>query len=53
MADLTSRDRVMRWIAGLIASEGENALWVAGAHMLITKTSLSFSAKVWWAIVHA
>ncbi|KAH0769048.1 hypothetical protein KY290_013029 [Solanum tuberosum] len=51
MEDLTSREWVMHWIAGLIASEGENATWVAGTQVQITKASLSFQAKVWWAVV--
>uniref|UniRef100_M1DTX8 Putative plant transposon protein domain-containing protein n=1 Tax=Solanum tuberosum TaxID=4113 RepID=M1DTX8_SOLTU len=53
MKDPTSREQVMRWITGLIASEGENATWVAGTHVQITKVSLSFQVKVWWAIVRA
>lgn len=52
MEDQTSRDRVMRWISGLITSEGVNAPWVADAQMLITKASLSFPAMVWRSIIY-
>lgn len=46
MEDPTLRERVMCWIAGLIASEGENATWFAGTQVQIMKASLSFPAKV-------
>uniref|UniRef100_M1DJQ2 Putative plant transposon protein domain-containing protein n=1 Tax=Solanum tuberosum TaxID=4113 RepID=M1DJQ2_SOLTU len=36
-----------------IATEGESIAWVSGAQVLTTKASLSFPAKVWWAIVCA
>uniref|UniRef100_M1DZX6 Putative plant transposon protein domain-containing protein n=1 Tax=Solanum tuberosum TaxID=4113 RepID=M1DZX6_SOLTU len=49
----SSRERVLRWIARQIASEGENAAWVTETPVHITKASLSFPAKVWRAIVRA
>uniref|UniRef100_M1DWZ4 Putative plant transposon protein domain-containing protein n=1 Tax=Solanum tuberosum TaxID=4113 RepID=M1DWZ4_SOLTU len=49
----SSRERVLRWIARKIAIDGENAVWVTTMPTLITKVSLSFPAKVWWAVVRA
>uniref|UniRef100_M1DQL5 Putative plant transposon protein domain-containing protein n=1 Tax=Solanum tuberosum TaxID=4113 RepID=M1DQL5_SOLTU len=40
-------------IAKQIAIDGENAGWVTTTSTLITKASLSFPAKVWWAVVQA
>ncbi|KAH0709099.1 hypothetical protein KY284_010526 [Solanum tuberosum] len=51
--DQTSRERVLRWIPKKIARDGENAGWVTTTPTLITKASLSFPAKVWWAVVRA
>ncbi|KAH0750769.1 hypothetical protein KY290_030001 [Solanum tuberosum] len=53
MEDQTSRERVLRWIAKQIAMDGENAVWVTTTPTLITKASLSFPAKVWWAVARA
>ncbi|KAH0720142.1 hypothetical protein KY284_005172 [Solanum tuberosum] len=53
MEDPTSRERVMHWIVSLIASEGENAVWVKGTQVQITKASVSFPTKVWWPVVRA
>uniref|UniRef100_M1DGD8 Integrase core domain containing protein n=1 Tax=Solanum tuberosum TaxID=4113 RepID=M1DGD8_SOLTU len=49
----SSHERIMHWIARQISSEGENASWVTRLSIHITKASLSFSVKVWWAIVCA
>uniref|UniRef100_M1DD22 Putative plant transposon protein domain-containing protein n=1 Tax=Solanum tuberosum TaxID=4113 RepID=M1DD22_SOLTU len=49
----SSRKMVLRWIAKQIAIDGENAVWVTTMLTLIPKSSLSFPAKVWWAIVRA
>uniref|UniRef100_M1DRY0 Putative plant transposon protein domain-containing protein n=1 Tax=Solanum tuberosum TaxID=4113 RepID=M1DRY0_SOLTU len=49
----SSRERVLRWIARQIVVHGENAAWVTGTPILITKASLSFPAKVRWAVVRA
>ncbi|KAH0714986.1 hypothetical protein KY284_007891 [Solanum tuberosum] len=49
----SSREKVLRWIAKQIAIDGENVVWVTTMPTLIPKASLSFSAKVWWAIVCA
>ncbi|KAH0709273.1 hypothetical protein KY284_010700 [Solanum tuberosum] len=46
-----SRERVLRWIAKQIAIDGENVVWITTTPTLITKASLSFPAKVWWAVV--
>ncbi|KAH0725171.1 hypothetical protein KY284_001036 [Solanum tuberosum] len=51
MKDQISRERVMRWIARQIFVDGENAVSVTVTPTLITKASLSFPAKVWWAVV--
>ncbi|KAH0722909.1 hypothetical protein KY290_005575 [Solanum tuberosum] len=53
MEDQTSRERVLPWIEKQIAIDGENAVWVTTTPTLITKASLSFPAKVWWAVVRA
>jgi len=53
MDDPSSRECFMRWIAGQIAIEGENVSWVANAEVQITKSSLLFPSKVWWAFFRA
>uniref|UniRef100_M1DY22 Putative plant transposon protein domain-containing protein n=1 Tax=Solanum tuberosum TaxID=4113 RepID=M1DY22_SOLTU len=53
MDDPSSREFVMRWIFGQIAIEGETASWVANAEVQITKASLLFPSKVWWAFFRA
>ncbi|KAH0679020.1 hypothetical protein KY284_020105 [Solanum tuberosum] len=53
MEDQNSLERVLRWIAKQIAIDGENAVWVTTTPTLITKASLSFPDKDWWAIVRA
>ncbi|KAH0699034.1 hypothetical protein KY284_013249 [Solanum tuberosum] len=51
--DHNSRERVLRWIAKQIAIDGENAVWITTTPTLITKASLSFPTKVWWAVARA
>uniref|UniRef100_M1DZG0 Putative plant transposon protein domain-containing protein n=1 Tax=Solanum tuberosum TaxID=4113 RepID=M1DZG0_SOLTU len=53
MEDPSSREHIMHWIAGYIATEREAVAWVSEPHVPITKTSLTFQAKVWWSIVRA
>ncbi|KAK4731432.1 hypothetical protein R3W88_024420 [Solanum pinnatisectum] len=43
----------MKWISRLIESGSEAAAWVDNPQMHITKASLTFPAKVWWAVVRA
>uniref|UniRef100_M1D9H8 Putative plant transposon protein domain-containing protein n=1 Tax=Solanum tuberosum TaxID=4113 RepID=M1D9H8_SOLTU len=49
----SSRERVLHWIVRKIAIDWENAVWVTTTPTLIMKASLSFPAKVWWAVVRA
>ncbi|KAH0700870.1 hypothetical protein KY284_015085 [Solanum tuberosum] len=51
MEDPTSRERIMRWISGYIATEREEVAWVPDPHVSITKASLTFPAKVWWSTI--
>ncbi|KAH0715133.1 hypothetical protein KY284_008038 [Solanum tuberosum] len=51
MSDHISHESIMRWIAWMITSDSEAASHVANPRLHITKTSLTFPAKVWWAIV--
>ncbi|KAH0698590.1 hypothetical protein KY284_012805 [Solanum tuberosum] len=46
MEDPTSRERVMHWIAGLIASEGENSTWVAGTQLRPTSNDNTLSPSL-------
>ncbi|KAK4707234.1 hypothetical protein R3W88_033206 [Solanum pinnatisectum] len=47
------REKVLRWITKQIIIDGENLVWVTTMPTLIPKASLSFPAKVWWAVVRA
>ncbi|KAH0720055.1 hypothetical protein KY284_005085 [Solanum tuberosum] len=49
----SSREKVLHWIAKKIAIDRENVVWVTTMPTLITKASLSFPSKVWWAVVRA
>ncbi|KAH0657825.1 hypothetical protein KY289_026573 [Solanum tuberosum] len=53
MSNLVPRERITRWIVGLITTDGQAASWVANPKLHITKASLSFPAKVRWVIVRA
>lgn len=48
-----SRVNVLKWIAQQIAIEGAEAAWVTDAWVPITKATLTFAAKFWWAVVCA
>lgn len=51
--DQTSRERVLRWIAKSIASDGEYASSLTTTPTTTAKATLTFPAKVWWVVVRA
>ncbi|KAH0781459.1 hypothetical protein KY290_001057 [Solanum tuberosum] len=53
MEDLVSKESIMNWIAGLIATDNKAAAWVANSMVHITKASLTFLEKVKWEVVRA
>ena len=53
MRNPTRRSKTQKWVAETIALEGENAPWVANSQQTITKASLKFAAKFWWAVVRS
>ncbi|KAM3217714.1 putative protein isoform X1 [Capsicum annuum] len=52
MADPVQRSSLLKWVASFIAENREEASWVTSKGT-ITKASLNFAAKFWWAIVRS
>src|SRR5688572_11046478 len=47
------RAKTLKWVAETIAIDGGNAPWVENPQQFISKASLKFAAKFWWAVVRS